>query len=90
VPLPNILSSLGFLDQTSIQPGLDLQAAFEGTSATACPEDVGTPDEGNPLSLCMSTHYTGSRESLALKTTYNIDSLYCFPSSLGFACYGIY
>jgi hypothetical protein len=86
VPLPNILGSLGFLDQTSIQPGLDLQAAFEGTSATACPEDVGTPDEGNPLSLCMSTHYTGSRESLALKTTYDINSLCCFPSSLGFAC----
>jgi len=90
VPLPNILGSLGFLDQTSIQPGLDLQAAFEGTSATACPEDVGTLDEGNPLSLCMSTHYTGSRESLAPETTYDIDSLCCFPSSLGFARQGIH
>ena len=37
--------------------GLDYQAAFEGTSASAVPEDIRTCDEDLPRNLCLSQYY---------------------------------
>ncbi|KAF2818927.1 hypothetical protein CC86DRAFT_432698 [Ophiobolus disseminans] len=68
---------------------LDCQSAFEGTSPAACPEDAGTPDENLPRNLCLSQHHYSSAKDRAANTTFDVDSLCCFPSSLGIACQGI-
>ena len=69
--------------------GLDFQAAFEGTSASAAPKDVGTRDEKLPKSLCLSQYYTISNKNRRAKVTFNIDSICYFSSSLVITYYKI-
>lgn len=70
--------------------GLDCKAAFEGTSPSAAPNDMGTRDENLPMNLCLSTYYTGSRKNRCAKEAFDIDSTCCFPTSLAVARKGIY
>jgi hypothetical protein len=69
--------------------GLDYQAAFEGASAVAAPKDVGTRNENLPKNLCLSQHHIASRKNRRPNVTFDIDSTYCFPTSLAFARRGI-
>ena len=69
--------------------GVDFQAAFEGVSASAAPEDIGTRNENLPKNLCLSQHHIVSRKNRRAKVTYDIDSICCFPTSLAFARHGI-
>ncbi|KAI8931113.1 hypothetical protein NX059_012123 [Plenodomus lindquistii] len=89
-PLPSVLSNPKLMQPADLPAGLDLAGAFEGISATAFPEDAGTPDEHLPRSLCLSQHHDSSAKDRAPKTTFDVDSLCCFPSSLGFARQGIH
>jgi hypothetical protein len=88
-PLPDVLGSPKLMKAVDLPAGLDCAGAFEGASAKAFPEDVGTPDEQLPRSLCLGQHHHSSAKGRAAKTTYDVDSLCCFPSSLGFARQGI-
>jgi hypothetical protein len=69
--------------------GLSCQSAFEGISTTAFPEGVGTGGENLPRSLCLSQHHSSSKRNRAARITFDIDSICCFPSSLGVARQGI-
>lgn len=69
--------------------GVDCQAAFEGTSASAAPEDVGTRNENLPKNLCLPQHHIVSKKNRRAKVTFDIDSTCCFPTSLAFARRGI-
>ncbi len=69
--------------------GADCQAAFEGTSTKAAPEDIATGNDGLPQSLCLSQHYSSSKKDRRPQVTFDIDSICCFPTSLGFARHGI-
>jgi hypothetical protein len=69
--------------------GVDCQSAFEGTSTVAFPEDVGTCDENLPRNLCLPQYYSSSNKNRAAKITFDIDSICCFPTSLGIARQGI-
>ncbi|KAF2628000.1 hypothetical protein BU25DRAFT_299317, partial [Macroventuria anomochaeta] len=89
-PLPDVLSNPCFKRAEGLADGIDCQGAFEGTSPIALPKDIGTCNEKLPLSLCMSKYYQSSTTACVPKTTFDIDSLCCFPSSLGFACQGIH
>lgn len=85
-----MLGLTGFLEQRVLDYLLNLKAAFKGTSLRTVSKDTRTKDKGRPLSLYIAAHYTSSIKELALKTTFNINSLYYFPSSLGFARKSIY
>lgn len=58
--LPDVLSSPKLMEQCALPEGLDLKAAFEGTSPAAYPEDAGTSNEKLPRSLCLQQHYHSS------------------------------
>lgn len=88
-PLPDVLSNPKLMQPSVLPVGLDLKAAFEGTSLTAFPEDVGTPNEKLPRNLCPQQHHQSSRKGRAAKVRFDIDSVCCFPSSLAFARNGI-
>ncbi|KAF2279842.1 uncharacterized protein EI97DRAFT_438948 [Westerdykella ornata] len=88
-PLPDILSNPKLMKSSSLPEGLDLKAAFEGTSPSAFPEDVGTPNEKLPRNLCLQQHHHSSNKGRAAKVRFDIDSVCYFPSSLGFARNGI-
>jgi hypothetical protein len=68
---------------------LDYQAAFEGASALAAPEDVRTRNENLPKNLCLSQYYIVSKKNRRPNITFDINSTYCFPTSLAFARRGI-
>ena len=87
--LPDVLSSPKLMEQCALPEGLDLKAAFEGTSPAAYPEDAGTSNEKLPRSLCLQQHYHSSQKGRAAQVTFDIDSICCFPSSLAFARNGI-
>ncbi|KAN0095005.1 hypothetical protein V8E51_015716 [Hyaloscypha variabilis] len=87
-PLPNVLSSPKLMRPGDYN-GLDCQAAFEGASASAAPEDVGTRNENLPKNLCLSQHHIASRKNRRPNATFDIDSTCCFPTSLAFARRGI-
>lgn len=87
-PLPNVLSSPRLMKPGDYN-GLDCQAAFEGASASAAPEDVGTRDENLPKNLCLSQHHITSKKNRRPNITFDIDSTCCFPTSLAFARRGI-
>ncbi|KAF2623615.1 hypothetical protein BU25DRAFT_451327, partial [Macroventuria anomochaeta] len=89
-PLPDVLSNPCFKRAEGLADSIDCQGAFEGTSPIALPKDIGTRNEKLPLSLCMSKYYQSSTTACVPKTTFDIDSLCCFPSSLGFARQGIH
>jgi hypothetical protein len=65
--------------------GLDWRSAFEGTSPVVSSQDAGTLDENLPRNLCLLQHYYSSAKDRAANTTFDVDSLCCFPSSLGIA-----
>jgi hypothetical protein len=89
-PLPDVISNPEMMRKRSPLPqGLDLKAAFEGTSPTAYPEDAGTRNENLPRSLCLEQHYNSSKKGRGVDVTFDIDSVCCFPSSLAFARRGI-
>ncbi|KIM92508.1 hypothetical protein OIDMADRAFT_62518 [Oidiodendron maius Zn] len=69
---------------------LDCKAAFEGTSPSAAPEDIGTRDENLPRNLCLSQYYTDSKKNRRAIEAFDIDSTCCFPTSLAVAWQGIY
>jgi hypothetical protein len=69
--------------------GLDYQAAFEGASVLAAPEDVRTRNENLPKNLCLSQHYIASRKNHCPNVIFDINSTCCFPTSLVFARRGI-
>lgn len=77
------------MQSSTLPKGLDLKAAFEGMSPTAFPKDVSTPNKKLPHNLCLQQHYRSSRKGRAAKARFDIDSIYCFPSSLAFAWNGI-
>ncbi|KAF5879002.1 uncharacterized protein Bfra_001175 [Botrytis fragariae] len=87
-PLPNVLNSSKLMKARDCN-NIDFQAAFEGTSASAAPEDNNTRNENLPKNLCLSQHYTSSKKNRLPKITFDIDSTCCFPSSLAFAKCGI-
>src|SRR5205085_9745685 len=87
-PLPDVLSSAKLMKPMDFG-GLDCQAAFEGTSASAAPEDIGTLNEKLPMNLCLSQYYAVSRKNCRAKVSFDIDSTCCFPTSLAIACQGI-
>jgi hypothetical protein len=87
-PLPDVLSS-GKLMKPMDFGELDCQAAFEGTSTSAAPEDIGTRDEKLPRNLCLSQHYAASRKNRPARVSFDIDSTCCFPTSLAIARQGI-
>ncbi|KAL5344208.1 hypothetical protein ACLOAV_010826 [Pseudogymnoascus australis] len=87
-PLPDVLSSPKLMKATDLR-GVNCQAAFEGTSPQAV-EDSETRNEGLPHNLCLSQHHTSSKKNRLPKTTFDIDSTCCFPTSLGFARHGIH
>ncbi len=87
-PLPDVLS-IPKLMKPGDYNGLDYQAAFEGASASAAPEDVGTRNENLPKNLCLSQHHIASKKNRRPNITFDIDSTCCFPTSLGFARRGI-
>lgn len=87
-PLPDVLSSSRLMKASDAQ-GVDCQAAFEGTSARAAPEDVETRNQGLPRNLCLSQHHADSRKRRQPRVTFDIDSTSCFPTSLAFASRGI-
>lgn len=87
-PLPDVLSSPKLMKATDVR-GVDYQAAFEGTSSQAG-EDSETQNEGLPHNLCLSQHHASSKKNRLPKTTFDIDSTCCFPTSLGFARHGIH
>ena len=87
-PLPNVLSSPKLMKPGDYN-GLDCQAAFEGTSASAAPEDVGTRNENLPKNLCLSQHHTVSTKNRRAHVTFDINSTCCFLTSLAFALRGI-
>ncbi|KAK6591266.1 hypothetical protein H4I96_00003 [Botrytis cinerea] len=89
VPLPDVLSNHKLL-QAGDYNFQDFQAAFEGVSTTAAPEDDGTRNENLPKNLCLSQHHLTSKKNREAKVTYDIDSICCFPTSLGFAKRGIH
>ncbi|KAL5370876.1 hypothetical protein DPSP01_014622 [Paraphaeosphaeria sporulosa] len=53
----------------ALPEGLDLKAAFGGTSPTAFPEDVGTPDEKLLRNLCLQRHHNSSSRGRAVKVS---------------------
>lgn len=85
-PLPNVLGDPHMMKRVDLPTGLDLKGAFEGVS----PADMGTADESLPRNLCLSQHSSRSNKNRVAGTTFDIDSLCCFPSSLGFARQGIH
>jgi hypothetical protein len=87
-PMPNVLSSDKLLRRRDYD-GASYQAAFEGVSAAASPQDVGTRNEGLPRNLCLSEHHTASSKNRRPHVTFDIDSTCCFPTSLAFARGGI-
>ena len=87
-PLPDVLS-IPKLMKPGDYNGLDYQAAFEGASASAAPEDVGTRNENLPKNLCLSQHYIASKKNRRPNITFNINSTCYFPTSLGFVRRGI-
>ena len=87
-PLPDVLSNAKLMKPMDFG-GLDCQAAFEGASTSAAPEDVGTRDEKLPMNLCLSQHYAASRKNRRAKVSFDIDSTCCFPTSLAIARQGI-
>lgn len=60
-----------------------IQQSFEGCGP-AVPD---VPDV--PLRLCLQAHYEKPQVEKVWSTTFDIDSLHCFPSSLGVAKMGI-
>ena len=87
-PLPSVLSSPKLMKPGDYN-GLDCQAAFEGASASAAPEDVGTRNENLPKNLCLSQHHITSKKNRRPNVTFDVDSTCCFPTSLAFARRGI-
>jgi hypothetical protein len=83
-PLLDVLSSPKLMKPGNYN-SLDCQAAFEGASALAAPENVGTRNENLPKNLCLSQHYVASKKNRRPNTTFNIDSTCCFPTNLAFA-----
>jgi hypothetical protein len=89
IRMPDVLSNPKLMKPTDVR-GVDCKSIFEGTSLAALPEEAGTSDEGLPHSLCLSQHHTKSRKKRGAQTTFDVDSICCFPSSLGDARRGIY
>jgi hypothetical protein len=87
--LPDVLSNPKLMKPMDVR-GVDCKSIFEGTSLAALPEEAGTADKGLPRSLCLSQHHTKSRKKRGAQTTFDVDSICCFPSSLGVARRGIY
>jgi len=65
---------------------LNCQAAFKSTNTSAAFEDVGTRDEKLLMNLCLSQHYAASKKNRYTKVSFNIDSIYYFPTNLAVAC----
>lgn len=86
--LPDVLSSNRLMKAADFH-GADCQAAFEGTSRKAAPEDIETRNNRLPQSLCLSQYYASSKKNRQPQVTFDIDSICCFPTSLGFARNGI-
>jgi hypothetical protein len=87
--LPDVIGNPKLMKPADLPAGLDCRSAFEGTSPQASPQDAGTPDENLPRNLCLSQHHHSSAKYRAANTTFDVDSLCCFPSSLGIARQGI-
>ncbi|KAH8799373.1 hypothetical protein F5884DRAFT_869282 [Xylogone sp. PMI_703] len=87
-PLPDVLSNPKFMKATDLREA-DCQAAFEGVILPASPRDNQTPDDRLPRNLCLSTYYTASKKNRRPKIAHDIDSMCCFPKSLGVARNGI-
>jgi hypothetical protein len=88
--LPNVLASPQLIGPSALPEGIDLKAAFEGTSSSAYPENASTANKNLPQKLCLQQYYNASQKNCSLKTRFDIDSICCFPSSLGFARNGIH
>ena len=88
IPIPDVLSSPKLMKPMDLG-GVDCQAAFEGTSPSSAPEDVGTRDENLPRNLCLSQRHIWSTKSRRAKISFDIDSTCCFPTSLAVARQGI-
>ena len=85
-PLPNVINNPEIIKKRSRLPkGLNLKAAFKGTSLTVYPKDASTRNENLPYSLCLGQHYNYSKKERGAGVTFNVDSVCCFPSSLAFA-----
>ncbi|KAK6591299.1 hypothetical protein H4I95_12259 [Botrytis cinerea] len=66
VPLPDVLSNHKLL-QAGDYNFQDFQAAFEGVSTTAAPEDDGTRNENLPKNLCFAQHHLTSKKNREAK-----------------------
>jgi hypothetical protein len=83
-PLPDVLGNPKLMKPADLRD-VNCRSAFEGTS----PEDIGTPDENLPRNLCLAQHHASSNKNRTAHTTFDIDSICCFPTSLGIARQGI-
>jgi hypothetical protein len=78
--MPDILSSPGFMLASKSFKEVNLQAMFEGTS---------TANLSLPQNSCLQSHYSTSNHARLPSVRFDIDSICCFPGSLGFARRGI-
>lgn len=91
--VPDVLGQsrqLAKRDQLPVE-GLDWAAMFEGRPATATAAAPGT-DPGSPWGLCLDGHHSPSREQQQqqrVQTSFDIDSICAFTTSLAIARAGI-
>jgi len=81
-PLPDVLGRTKLMKPGDFR-GLDCQAAFEGSSSSF------TEADRLPKNLCLAQHYATSKKSRRPEVSFDIDSMCCFPTSLGVASRGI-
>ena len=87
-PLPDVLGSPRLMEPADVR-GVDCRSAFEGMRTAGLSNDVRTGSENLPRNLCLSQRHSSSNKNRAAKTTFDIDSLCCFPTSLRVARQGI-
>jgi hypothetical protein len=80
-PLPDVLRNEKMMAPNDLPANLDLRAVFEGIDQSA--------GSVLPASLCLDRHHGSSPKERRAETSFDIDSLCCFPSSLGIARKGI-
>jgi hypothetical protein len=85
--LPDVLSDPKLMKPADLPVGLDCRSAFEGIRPASY---TSTPDESLPRNLCLLQHHACSLKNRAPTVTFDIDSLCCFPSSLGIARQGLH
>ena len=84
-PFPNVINNPKIIKkQLRLPKGLNLKAIFKGTSLTAYPKDASTRDKNLLRSLYLGQHYNCSKKERSAGVTFNVDSVYYFPSSLAF------